>query len=44
MNKYFINGIGCVSAQDTSNEDLNFKDYSELDQGVVSVVKPNYRD
>ena len=44
MNKYFINGIGCVSAQDTSNEDLNFNDYSELDQGVVSVFKPNYRD
>ena len=43
MNKYFINGIGCVSAQDTSNEDLNFSDYTELDQGVVSVFKPNYR-
>ncbi len=44
MNKYYINGIGCVSAQDTSNKDLNFNDYSELDQGVVPVFKPNYRD
>ena len=44
MNKYFINGIGCVSAQDTSNEDLNFSDYTELNQGVVSVLKPNYFD
>ncbi len=43
MNNYYINGIGCVSAQDTSNDELSFNDYSELDQGVVSVFKPNYR-
>ena len=44
MHKYYINGIGCVSAQDTSNNDLGFDDYTELNQEVVSVFKPNYRD
>jgi len=43
MDKYYINGIGCVSAQDTTNLDLNITDYQELDQDVVSVFKPNYR-
>ena len=43
MNNYYINGIGCVSAQDTSNSDLNFNDYSELHHNVVEVFKPNYK-
>jgi len=43
MDKYYINGIGCVSAQDTSNTELSFDQYEELDQGVVSVFKPNYK-
>jgi 3-oxoacyl-(acyl-carrier-protein) synthase len=43
MDKYSINGIGCVSAQDTSNPELNFDQYEELDQGVVSVFKPKYK-
>ncbi len=43
MHAYYINGTGCVSAQDTTNEDIGFDQYTELDQGVVSVFKPNYR-
>lgn len=43
MNKYFINGIGCVSAQDTTNVNLSFEQYAELNQGVVPVFKPSYR-
>ena len=43
MNNYYINGIGCVSAQDTSNLELNFDDFKELKNNKVEVFKPNYR-
>ncbi len=43
MKDYYINGIGCVSSQDTTNPELGFDDFHELDKDVVAVFKPNYR-
>lgn len=43
MKKCYINGIGCVSAQDTSNYDAFLENYSELTKNVVKVYKPAYK-
>ena len=44
MGKYYINGIGSVSAQETANNELGFQNYNELKEPVVLACKPNYRD
>ncbi|NOQ91392.1 MAG: 3-oxoacyl-ACP synthase [Flavobacteriaceae bacterium] len=43
MKNYYINGIGCVSAQDTSKNDFSFDDCSELNINVVAAHKPDYK-
>jgi len=43
MENYYINGIGCVSAQETSKNDFSFDDCCELKNGVVAAQKPNYK-
>ena len=40
----YINGIGCVSAQDTSDYKTFLENQFELTENVVHVHKPNYRD
>ncbi len=42
MSKCYINGIGCVSAQNTT-VDYDFKNYQELIEDVVFAHKPNYK-
>ncbi len=44
MGKYFINGIGCVSAQDTTNSEKDLFNFKELKENKVSACKPNYKD
>jgi len=44
MGKYFINGIGCVSAQETTNTKKEFKDFVEVKSSLASVHKPNYKE
>ena len=43
MGKYYINGIGCVSAQETTNSEIGFQDFDELKENIVSVHKPEYK-
>ncbi len=43
MKNYYINGIGCVSAQDTSKSDFSFDDCNELKNNVVAAHKPDYK-
>ena len=43
MKSCYINGIGCVSAQDTSNNKLFLKNANEITKNVVTVIKPDYR-
>ncbi len=43
MKNYYINGIGCVSAQDTTEINISFDSYIELNDNVVSAHKPNYK-
>lgn len=43
MGKYFINGIGCVSAQETSDTDKELHDFEELKENVVPLHKPDYK-
>ncbi len=43
MKDIYINGIGCVSAQDTA-ENRAFENYEVLTENVVYAHKPNYRD
>ena len=44
MKHCYINGIGCVSAQDTSDYATFLASAKELQENVVGVYKPNYRD
>ncbi len=44
MGNYYINGIGCVSAQETTNNDIGFQDFEELKESIVLVNKPNYKE
>jgi len=43
MKNYYINGIGCISAQDTSKENFSFDNCNELKNNIVAAFKPNYR-
>ena len=43
MGKYYINGIGCVSAQETSDTEKGFQDFEELKESIVSLQKPDYK-
>ncbi len=43
MKRCFINGIGCVSAQDTTKDNTNFDNFSPLMEQVVSACKPDYK-
>lgn len=43
MGNYYINGIGCVSAQETSDTDKSFQDFEELKENVVPLTKPAYK-
>ncbi len=44
MAQCYINGIGSVSTQDTSNYKAFLKNHQELKENIVHVHKPNYRD
>ena len=44
MKNCYINGIGNVSAQDSTNADLSMEMYLELGESVVHAHKPNYKD
>jgi len=44
MGKYYINGIGNVSAQETTSLEKDFSNFEELKESIVSANKPNYRD
>ena len=43
MGNYYINGIGCVSAQESSDTEKEIQSYEELSTNVVSVKKPDYK-
>jgi len=43
MKSCFINGLGCVSAQDTTQENSNFDNFSSLNENVVAAHKPDYK-
>ena len=43
MGNYYINGIGCVSAQESSDIEKEIQNYTELATNVVSVKKPDYK-
>ena len=43
MGNYYINGIGCVSAQESSDTEKEIQNYEELTTNVVSVKKPDYK-
>ncbi len=40
----YINGVGCVSTQDTSDYKIFLETQHELTENIVRVHKPNYRD
>jgi len=44
MKRCYINGIGNVSAQDSSDNSNFFDGFSELESDVVLVHKPNYKE
>lgn len=41
--KIFINGLGCVSPQNTSNNDAFLENIENSDRGSLNVVKPDYK-
>ena len=43
MGNYYINGIGCVSAQESSDTEKEIKKYEELNTNVAPVRKPDYK-
>jgi 3-oxoacyl-(acyl-carrier-protein) synthase len=43
MRNYYINGIGCVSSQESSDTEKDIKNYEELTTNIVSVKKPDYK-
>jgi len=43
MGKYYINGIGCVSSQETSDSEKGFQDFEELKENLVPLQKPDYK-
>lgn len=43
MKNCYVNGIGCVSAQ-KSSEDFEIENYKALEERIVHAHKPNYRD
>lgn len=44
MKNCYINGIGCVSTQNTSDYKSFLDNATELSTNIAHVVKPNYRD
>ena len=44
MEKCFINGLGCVSAQNTSSYEVFLENQEELLENAVKVHKPNYKE
>lgn len=44
MGSYYINGIGCVSAQDSSDLENEIKNYKELTTNVIFVKNPDYKE
>ncbi len=43
MRNYYINGMGCVSAQDSSENELGLQDFEALTENVVPLQKPDYK-
>ncbi len=43
MGNYYINGIGCVSAQDSSDNEKDFQDFVELTENVAPLHIPDYK-
>ncbi|PHS67651.1 MAG: 3-oxoacyl-ACP synthase [Flavobacterium sp.] len=43
MGKYFINGIGNVSAQETTDSEKRLQDFEELKENLVSLQKPDFK-
>jgi len=44
MSKCYINGIGCVSAQETTNVDVQISDFEILSSPINAAKKPNYKE
>ncbi len=44
MSKCYINGIGCVSAQETTNESVEISDFETLTQSINPAKKQNYKE
>ena len=43
MRNYYINGIGCVSAQDSSDNELGLQNFVALTENVAPLQKPDYK-
>jgi len=43
MGNYYINGIGCISAQDSSDNETGFQNFVELTENLVPLHKPDYK-
>ncbi len=43
MGNYYINGIGCVSAQDNSDNSSGLENFEALTENVVPLQKPDYK-
>jgi len=43
MKPVYINGMGCVSAQDTTSETINFEEFTPVSQPKTFVKKPEYK-
>jgi len=43
MGNYYINGIGCVSAQDSADNNTGFQNFVELTKNVVPLHKPDFK-
>ncbi len=44
MKNCYINGVGSVSAQETSDYETFLENYKEITTNITTVCKPNYRD
>ena len=43
MGNYYINGIGCISAQDSSDNSSGIENFEALTENVVPLQKPDYK-
>jgi len=43
MGNYYINGIGCISAQDSSDNESGLQNFVALTENINPLQKPNYK-